>query len=126
MATQDGSTLITLLRADESYSPLSRFGESVPRARARERFNPFPLFSLRPTRGVFTAINTWRTWADFHVFVMLFCYSFHACFGKLLKIKASVREGFEPSTSPLFEIAFVLVCVDHIAPGIINPNHSIM
>jgi hypothetical protein len=28
--------------------------------------------------------------------------------------------------SPLFEIASLLVCFDHIASFIVNPNHSLM
>jgi hypothetical protein len=36
------------------------------------------------------------------------------------------RDVVRGKTSPLFEIALVLVCLDHIASIVVNANHGIM
>jgi hypothetical protein len=43
----------------------------------------------------------------------------------LLKARQTGQD-FSCKTSPFFEIALVLVRLDHVASGIVNANHSIM
>jgi hypothetical protein len=44
----------------------------------------------------------------------------------MLSQMARGRYFFEPSASPLFEIALVLMGLDHAASIIVNANHNIM
>jgi hypothetical protein len=44
----------------------------------------------------------------------------------MLSQMARGRYFFEPSASPLFEIALMLVRFNHVAHVIVNANHSIM
>jgi hypothetical protein len=44
----------------------------------------------------------------------------------LQEVSASQNLRFDMLTSPLFEIALVLVRLDHVARFIVNANHGIM